>query len=114
MSRKKIAENNKKSIKVSFRMDAELALFMTKRAEDMGLSMSEYLRMLAGKKPMVRLETKQNMQCIKYELSMIGTNLNQIAHALNGDYYHYPEDAKRAENVLKEFIKVLNKIRENY
>ena len=92
----------------------KLAKTLTDRAEEMGLGFSEYLRNLAETKPMVRLETKQNIQKIKYELSMIGTNLNQIAHALNGNYYHYPEDAKRAKEALEELKKVMDKIREAY
>ncbi len=114
MSRRKVSENEKKSIRVTFRMDAELAEKLTARTTEMGLGMSEYLRSLAEGKPMVRLETKQNIQKIKYELSMIGSNLNQIAHALNGAYYHYPEDAKKLEETLTELKKVIDKIREAY
>ena len=114
MSRKKVSEAEKKTVRMTFRMEAELAKLMTSRAEEMGLGMSQYLRLLAESKPMVRLETKQNLQRIKYELSMIGTNLNQIAHALNGGYYHYPEDAGRVEETLEELKRVMDKIREAY
>ena len=114
MSRKKIDEKDRKIVRVTFRMDSALAKTLTDRAEEMGLGFSEYLRNLAETRPMVRLETKQNLQKIKYELSMIGTNLNQIAHALNGNYYHYPEDAKRAEEALEQLRRVLEKIWESY
>jgi len=114
MSRKKIDEKDRKTVRVTFRMDSALAKTLADRAEEMGLGLSEYLRSIAETRPMVKLETKQNLQKIKYELSMIGTNLNQIAHALNGNYYHYPEDAKRAEDAFTELKKVLDRIMETY
>ena len=83
-------------------------------AKDYGITMADYVANCINSKPMVRLETKQNLQHIKYELSMIGTNLNQIAHALNGTYYRYPEDAKKLEEALTELKKVMEKIREAY
>ncbi len=83
-------------------------------ANDYSITMADYVANCINSKPMVRLETKQNLQHIKYELSMIGTNLNQIAHALNGTYYRYPEDAKKLEEALTELKKVIDKIREAY
>ncbi len=114
MSRRKVEEKERKTVRVTFRMDAELAELMAGRAEEMGMGMSEYLRSLAEEKPMVRLQTKQDLQKIKYELSMIGTNLNQIAHALNGAYYRYPNDAARVSDALSELRKVLDKIMQAY
>lgn len=79
-------------------------------AKDYGITMADYVANCINSKPMVRLETKQNLQHIKYELSMIGTNLNQIAHALNGTYYRYPEDAKKVEETLEELKKVMEEV----
>ena len=83
-------------------------------AEEHGVTMADYVANCINARPMVRLETKQNIQKIKYELSMIGSNLNQIAHALNGTYYRYPEDAKKLEETLAELKKVMDKILEVY
>ena len=107
-------DKKRKTVRITFRIDEDLAEYLTDKADDMGLSMSEYLRHLAKGEPMVRLETKHNIQKIKYELSMIGSNLNQIAHALNGTYYRYPEDAERVKDALYRLRKVLEKVWEMY
>ncbi len=114
MSRRKIDEKDRKTVRVTFRMDSALAKTLVDRAEEMGLGFSEYLRNLAETRPMVRLETKQNLQKIKYELSTIGTNMQEIGHVLNGNYYHYAEDAKRAEEALGQLRRVLEKILDMY
>ncbi len=111
-------EKKRKTIRFSFRIDEDLAEYLSDKADEMGLSMSEYLRRLATNEPMVRLKTKRNLEGIKYELSMIGNNLNQIAHELNSSYYIYftndDENPKKLKQTLENLDRVLEKIYETF
>ena len=107
-------KKNNRTERFELKISSEDKERLRRLAEEHGVTMADYVANCINARPMVRLETKQNIQKIKYELSMIGSNLNQIAHALNGTYYRYPEDAKRVEEALERLRKVLEKIWETY
>jgi fructose-1,6-bisphosphatase len=107
-------KKNNRTERFELKISTEDKERLRRLAEEHGVTMADYVANCINARPMVRLETKQNIQKIKYELSMIGSNLNQIAHALNGTYYRYPEDAKKLEEALTELKKVIDKIREAY
>ena len=111
-------EKKRKTIRFFFRIDEDSAEHLSDKADEMGLSMSEYLRRLAVSEPMVRLETKQNIERIKYELAMIGNNLNQIAKEPNSTHYIFfgndNENPKKIKQTLENMDRVLEKIYETY
>lgn len=71
-------------------------------AELAGLSQSEYVRRLIEGKRITSAGQKKQVDRLLYELSKIGTNINQIAHALNGHFYSYPADAEEMKSLQKD------------
>ncbi len=107
-------KKNNRTERFELKISPEDKECLRRLAEEHGVTMADYVANCINARPMVRLQTKQDLQKIKYELSMIGTNLNQIAHALNGAYYRYPEDAARGSDAMSELRKVLDKIMRAY
>lgn len=92
------------------RLTSKQRQLLRKNAELAGLSQSEYVRRLIEGKQIVSVGQRKQIDRLMYELSKIGTNINQIAHALNGRFYSYPADAEKMkilEQDLQDVIKTI-------
>ena len=95
---------------ICMRISPELKKHLRRESEKMGLTMSGYIEHLLKDKPMVAVAEKREINELRLELQAVANNLNQVAHALNGEYYHFPEDAERFEELAQETKTVLEKI----
>lgn len=81
-----------------------------------GLSQSEYFRRCALKKKIYDVGIKADLKKVQYELSKIGTNINQIAYNLNSNIYSgVDKDVKKMteelEKLQDDFFKIVTKVR---
>ena len=60
---------------------------LQKQAEKMGLSDSQYLRMLITNRPRDYPEIRDEIARLNNEINHIGVNINQIAHRINSGIY---------------------------
>ena len=73
---------------------------LQKQAEKMGLSDSQYLRMLITNRPRDYPEIRQELERMNQEINRIGVNINQITHNNNSALYSR-EDKHRLYVFLK-------------
>jgi beta-phosphoglucomutase-like phosphatase (HAD superfamily) len=78
---KKKKEREKRDVEVKVRLTAKEKEELKRLAEEEGLTLSKYIRKQALKKR-VKKQTGLEKE-IEYELNKMGTNLNQMARALN-------------------------------
>lgn len=81
---------------------------LQKKAKDMGISDSQYLRMLITNRPRDYPAVRQELVKLNQEINRIGVNINQITHNNNSQLYSR-EDKHRLYVFLKQ-IKGLLKI----
>ena len=85
---------------LKFRATPEQRKAIEVKAEQSGMSVSEYLRACALDKPIVVIEGADK---VADELRRIGVNVNQIAHAVNSGFIY---EAVDLTNVRKELITI--------
>ena len=73
---------------------------LQKQAEKMGLSDSQYLRMLITNRPRDYPEIRKELERMKQEINRIGVNINQITHNNNSRLYS-EEDKHRLYVFMK-------------
>lgn len=73
---------------------------LQKQAEKMGLSDSQYLRMLITNRPRDYPEIRQELERMNQEINRIGVNINQITHNNNSRLYS-EEDKHRLYVFMK-------------
>lgn len=66
-----------KSKYVKFRVSEDELSMLSENATNLGLSLSEYIRVL------MKLPTKRDYRRLLFNISRIGNNLNQLAKAMN-------------------------------
>ncbi len=74
-------KKEKRDVEVKIRLTVQEKETIKKLAEEEGLTLSKYIRTQALKKK-GKIQTELEKE-IKYQLHMIGTNINQMARALN-------------------------------
>lgn len=84
------------------RIDPERKALFRKRAEEMNLNISQYFEHLMDEKPMIPALLDKEITRLRDELHYANNNLNQVAHALNGTYYHFPDDAEKVDKVIEQ------------
>ncbi|AEV99697.1 hypothetical protein A4D02_35455 [Niastella koreensis] len=88
MPRPRKHHTDRRTKRVELRLTEAEEAALVRQAADDGLSVSDFIRKAAlGKKPVVRKATPERAAFIKglAELGKIGSNVNQIAKALNTD-----------------------------
>ncbi len=92
------------------RMNKSLRDKLRKNAALAGLNQSEYLRRLISNRQIISSGQRKQVDQLIYELNRIGNNINQIAHALNGQFYSYPADAQDMKKLQKELQETIRTI----
>ena len=80
-------EKRSHSVSKVLRMTPEEAKLLKEKSDEAGLSESGYLRLLITQKPNDYPEVRILLKQLINEINHIGTNINQIAHRVNGGYY---------------------------
>ena len=81
---------------------------LQKQAEKMGLSDSQYLRMLITNRPRDYPAIRQELKRLNNEINHIGVNINQIVHNHNSQLYSQEDKhrlyvfMKRLKDLMKE------------
>ncbi len=73
----------KRSARIHIRLEPELRWLLLKRSEKLGRSLSDLVRESLLSKDYVVLEPNPEIAKVKYEISAIGRNLNQMVRAMN-------------------------------
>ena len=84
---------------------------LQKQAEKMGLSDSQYLRMLITNRPRDYPEIRKVMERMKQEINRIGVNINQITHN-NKRVLYSREDKHRLYVFLKQIKTLVSQVQE--
>lgn len=84
---------------------------VTKQAEKMGLSDSQYLRMLITNRPRDYPEIRKELERMNQEINRIGVNINQITHNNNSALYSR-EDKHRLYVFLKQIKTLVSQVQE--
>ena len=84
---------------------------LQKQAEKMGLSDSQYLRMLITNRPRDYPEIRQELERMNQEINRIGVNINQITHNNNSALYSR-EDKHRLYVFLKQIKTLVSQVQE--
>ncbi len=82
MSRPILSEHEKRTELVRTRLTLSERAFVEQQAINAGLSMAEYIRVLALTQEVKPRKTKLDATFL-VELNRVGVNINQIAHAVN-------------------------------
>ncbi len=72
-----------KSARIHIRLEPELKWLLLKRSEKLGQSLSDLVRESLLSKDYVVLESNPEIGKVKYEISAIGRNLNQMVRSMN-------------------------------
>ncbi len=81
------------------------------RQKKMGLSDSQYLRMLITNRPRDYPEIRQELERMNQEINRIGVNINQITHNNNSALYSR-EDKHRLYVFLKQIKTLVSQVQE--
>lgn len=84
---------------------------LQKQAEKMGLSDSQYLRMLITNRPRDYPEIRKELERMNQEINWIGVNINQITHNNNSALYSR-EDKHRLYVFLKQIKTLVSQVQE--
>ena len=84
---------------------------LQKQAEKMGLSDSQYLRMLITKRPRDYPEIRKELERMNQEINRIGVNINQITHN-NNSALSSREDKHRLYVFLKQIKTLVSQVQE--
>ena len=84
---------------------------LQKQAEKMGLSDSQYLRMLITNRPRDYPEIRLQLERMNQEINRIGVNINQITHNNNSALYSR-EDKHRLYVFLKQIKTLVSQVQE--
>ena len=84
---------------------------LQKQAEKMGLSDSQYLRMLITNRPRDYPEIRKELERMNQEINRIGVNINQITHNNNSALYSR-EDKHRVHVFLKQIKTLVSQVQE--
>ena len=96
-----------KSEIMKFRATPEQRKAIEEKAEQSGMSVSEYLRASALDKPIVVIEGADK---VADELRRIGVNVNQLAHAVNSGYIYDVIDLTETRKELATIWRLLNSL----
>ena len=80
-------EKRTHSVSKVLRMTPDEAKLLKEKSDEEGLSESGYLRLMLTQKPNDYQEIRVLLKQLINEVNHIGTNINQIAHRVNGGYY---------------------------
>ena len=79
-----------------YRMSAELAAEVRKKAEEAGMKESEYVRFLVTQRPDDYPEIRENLKTLINEVNRIGVNINEIVHNNNSELYRQSDKERLA------------------
>lgn len=114
MARRAKKDEPKRSQFLGLRLTDEEYIRLLKAADQAGMSVSEYARrQLASGKVVVRNEPAPIDHETFMQLRRIGTNLNQIAHAVNSDLPLPPEFRKVCTVIEDVVMRVVNHDRQS-
>ena len=84
---------------------------LQKQAEKMGLSDSQYLRMLITNRPRDYPEIRKELERMNQEINRIGVNINQITHN-NNSALDSREEKHRLDVFLKQIKTLVSQVQE--
>lgn len=81
------------------RLTEEQDELLMRKAREAGMddNISAYIRYLITNSPADRPEISHELRKLRYELSKIGTNINQITKSYNSAFYDYRDKARLME-----------------
>lgn len=94
-----------RSVKKTFRLMPIEAEGLAKRAKELSMNESEYLRLLLSQKPSDYPEIRIMMKQLVNEVNHIGVNINQIVHNNNSMLY-----SKTDKEVLTAYMISVNRL----
>lgn len=97
---------SKKESRLEIRLHADEKKELKQKADRLGISVSDYIRVLAYKRKFV---TRTDL-AMYIQLSKIGSNINQIAHALNANPQRCLSESDMA--ILEEVKKLIAETKE--
>lgn len=84
---------------------------LQKQAAEMGVTDSQFLRMLITNRPRDYPAIRQELQRLNNEINHIGVNINQITHNNNSALY-FREDKHRLYVFLKQIKTLVSQVQE--
>ena len=91
-----------------YRMSAELAAEVRKKAEDAGMKESEYVRFLVTQRPDDYPEIREGLKSLINEVNRIGVNINEIVHNNNSELYRQ-NDKERLTAYMRRLNETVEK-----
>lgn len=82
---------------------------LQRQADEMGVSESQFLRMLITNRPRDYPAIRQELQRLNNEINHIGVNINQIAHNHNSRLYS-EEDRHRLYVLMKRLKDLIQQV----
>lgn len=76
-----------KDVVRNYRLTSQEAVELRKKAEQNGMSESEYFRLLITQRPNDYLEIRYSLKELINEVNRIGVNINEIVHNNNSELY---------------------------
>lgn len=80
-----------KDVVKHYRMTSEEAAAFRKKAQDAGMTESEYFRLLITQKPSDYPEIRSGLKSLINEVNRIGVNINEIVYNNNSTLYRQPD-----------------------
>ncbi len=97
--------DDKKSVVKPFRLTGREAEQLKKRAAEMGMNESSYIRLLISQKPNDYPEIRVLLKRLINEVNAIGNNINQITRNYNSKLYRIED-----RELLAAYMKKLNRM----
>lgn len=101
-----VAKSRIRNKKIEFYMTEEEREIIDKKAKEIGLNRSEYLRKIAMQGYIIKQDFS-HVDDLIYEVNKIGTNINQITKKINETGRIENQDTKRVKELVEE---IWNKI----
>lgn len=96
-------------IKKTLRLMPVEAKILSEKAKEAGMCEADYLRLLISQKPNDYPEIRKLLKTLINEINHIGTNVNQIVHNHNMEFYS-KEDKARLFAYLRKLNMVVNEV----
>jgi len=100
-------DGNNKTYRITVRMTQAEYKSLIHKAEEHGCSKADYVRRAILAKPVLKVDTRNELMELRLQLQHLGNNLNQVAKNINGNYYHFPEEIKSVKDVIGQVNQAL-------
>ena len=93
-----------------FRFDQKTDQTLREKSLLAGMNQSEYVRVAIQSSTICPRSNSDDLRQLSWEINKVGVNLNQIAHALNGEFYDPYYDAQKAEAAYADLKEISDRI----